>query len=157
LKAVPGDLTRQLTLAADQFIVGRVIPNTSANEIAIVLKTVIAGYHWFTDWGRDAMISLPGLCLNTGRYEDAKKIIAVFARSVSMGMLPNRFQDNNEPPEYNNVMLLWYFNAIYSYLVGLTTEFHSERNSAGIENTWTGISRNTLPDSCTKGWFIICR
>ncbi len=55
------------------------------------LKTIIAGYHWFTDWGRDTMISLPGLCLETGRYEDAKKIISVFAKSVSMGMLPNRF------------------------------------------------------------------
>ena len=63
------------------------------------------------------MISLPGLCLQTGRFEDAKKIIAVFAKSVSLGMLPNRFQDNNEPPEYNNVDgTLWYFNAIYSYL-----------------------------------------
>ncbi len=96
-----------LTLAADQFIVKR----------GDDLKTVIAGYHWFTDWGRDTMISLPGLCLATGRYEDAKKIIAAFAKSVSMGMLPNRFQDNNEPPEYNNVDgTLWYFIAIKKYL-----------------------------------------
>jgi predicted glycogen debranching enzyme len=81
------------------------------------LKTVIAGYHWFTDWGRDTMISLPGLTLSTGRFEDAKKIIAAFAQSVSMGMLPNRFQDNNEPPEYNNVDgTLWYFIAIKKYL-----------------------------------------
>jgi len=63
------------------------------------------------------MISLPGLCLETGRYEDARKIIAVFAQSVSEGMLPNRFQDNNQPPEYNNVDgTLWYFNAVFSYL-----------------------------------------
>lgn len=96
-----------LSLAADQFIVKR-------DE---ELKTVIAGYHWFTDWGRDTMISLPGLTLATGRYEDAKKILSAFARSVSMGMLPNRFQDNNEPPEYNNVDgTLWYFIAIYKYL-----------------------------------------
>jgi len=96
-----------LTLAADQFIVKR----------GEDLKTVIAGYHWFTDWGRDTMISLPGLCLSTGRYEDAKKILAAFAQNVSMGMLPNRFQDNNEPPEYNNVDgTLWYFIAIYKYL-----------------------------------------
>lgn len=99
--------TQQLTLAADQFIVKR-------DED---LKTVIAGYHWFTDWGRDTMISLPGLCLSTGRYDDAKKIIAAFAKNVSMGMLPNRFTDNNEPPEYNNVDgTLWYFVAIYKYL-----------------------------------------
>jgi glycogen debranching enzyme len=81
------------------------------------LASIIAGYHWFTDWGRDTMISLPGLCLSTGRFEDAKKIIKAFAQSVSMGMLPNRFQDNNEPPEYNNVDgTLWYFIAIKKYL-----------------------------------------
>jgi len=98
---------QQLILAADQFIVKR-------DED---LKTVIAGYHWFTDWSRDTMISLPGLCLSTARYEDAKKIIAAFAKNVSMGMLPNRFTDNNEPPEYNNVDgTLWYFVAIYKYL-----------------------------------------
>jgi predicted glycogen debranching enzyme len=96
-----------LTLAADQFIVKR-------DED---LKTIIAGYHWFTDWGRDTMISLPGLCLTTGRYEDAKKIIAAFAKNVSMGMLPNRFQDSDQPPEYNNVDgTLWYFIAVHKYL-----------------------------------------
>jgi predicted glycogen debranching enzyme len=101
------EIVQQLVLAADQFIVKR-------NEN---LKTVIAGYHWFTDWGRDTMISLPGLCLSTGRYEDAKKILAAFADSVSMGMLPNRFQDNGEEPEYNNVDgTLWYFVAVHKYL-----------------------------------------
>jgi glycogen debranching enzyme len=81
------------------------------------LSTIIAGYHWFTDWGRDTMISLPGLTLSTGRFEDAKKIIAAFAKTVSMGMLPNRFQDNGEAPEYNNVDgTLWYFVAVYKYL-----------------------------------------
>jgi predicted glycogen debranching enzyme len=104
----PDDETfRQLVLAADQFIVKR-----DEN-----LKTIIAGYHWFTDWGRDTMISLPGLCLSTGRFDDAKKIIAAFAKSVSQGMLPNRFQDNGEEPEYNNVDgTLWYFIAVYKYL-----------------------------------------
>lgn len=101
------DITRQLILAADQFIVKR----------GDHLKTIIAGYHWFTDWGRDTMISLPGLCLSTGRFTDAKKILSAFAQSVSMGMLPNRFQDNNEPPEYNNVDgTLWYFIAVHKYL-----------------------------------------
>lgn len=96
----------QLILAADQFIVRR----------GDGLKTVIAGYHWFTDWGRDTMISLPGLCLSTGRYDDAKKIIRAFAEAVSEGMLPNRFQDNAQPPEYNNVDgTLWYFIAVYKY------------------------------------------
>lgn len=104
----PEDKTvQQLILAADQFIVKR----------GEDLKTVIAGYHWFTDWGRDTMISLPGLCLSTGRFDDAKKILAAFANSVSQGMLPNRFQDNGEAPEYNNVDgTLWYFISIYKYL-----------------------------------------
>lgn len=102
------ELEKILTLAADQFIVRR----------GDDLKTVIAGYHWFADWGRDTMIALPGLCLATGRYEDAKKIIAAFAASVSEGMLPNRFTDNGAPPEYNNVDgTLWYFIAVYKYLL----------------------------------------
>lgn len=109
-------LLQKLTLAADQFIVKREI--TVAGEIPVSLKTVIAGYHWFTDWGRDTMISLPGLCLCTGRLADAKMILSVFAKSVSEGMLPNRFQDFGQPPEYNNVdATLWYFNAIHAYLL----------------------------------------
>jgi predicted glycogen debranching enzyme len=101
------EIVQQLVLAADQFVVKR----------GEDLKTVIAGYHWFTDWGRDTMISLPGLCLSTGRYDDAKKILAAFAGSVSMGMLPNRFQDNGEEPEYNNADgTLWYFIAVHKYL-----------------------------------------
>jgi len=117
LNGIPDNTLRQLVLAADQFIVKREVPGDTKESLPLALKTVIAGYHWFTDWGRDTMISLPGLCLQTGRYEDAKKIIAVFAKSVSMGMLPNRFLDNTEPPEYNNADgTLWYFNAAYAYL-----------------------------------------
>ena len=102
------EILSQLLLAADQFIVKR-------DED---LKTVIAGYHWFTDWGRDTMISLPGLCLSTGRFEDARKILKEFAKVVSQGMLPNRFQDHGAAPEYNNVDgTLWYFIAIYEYLL----------------------------------------
>lgn len=108
LKDQPEDETlRQFVLAADQFIVKR-------NEDQ---KTIIAGYHWFTDWGRDTMISLPGLTLSTGRFNDAKKILSAFAQSVSMGMLPNRFQEK-DPPEYNNVDgTLWYFIAVYKYML----------------------------------------
>ncbi|HJS54901.1 MAG TPA: amylo-alpha-1,6-glucosidase [Chitinophagaceae bacterium] len=117
LKGQPEDETlQQLILAADQFIVKRTVPQVSPSGRDLVGATVIAGYHWFTDWGRDTMISLPGLTLSTGRLDDAKKIIAAFAQSVSMGMLPNRFQEK-EPPEYNNVDgTLWYFIAVYKYL-----------------------------------------
>jgi len=104
---VVDETTKTLGLAADQFIVQR------DND----LKTIIAGYHWFTDWGRDTMIALPGLTLATGRFEDAKKIIRTFARSASQGLLPNRFPDAEEAPEYNTVdATLWFFVAIYKYL-----------------------------------------
>jgi predicted glycogen debranching enzyme len=97
---------KRLVLAADQFIVKR----------GARLKTIIAGYHWFTDWGRDTMISLTGLCLVTGRFEDAKKILKAFADSISQGMLPNRFPDTGEIPEYNTVdATLWFFYAVFKY------------------------------------------
>jgi predicted glycogen debranching enzyme len=116
LKDSPANkLQQQLILAADQFIVRRHLK--TALEKAVDGATIIAGYHWFTDWGRDTMISLPGLCLSTGRFDDARKIISAFAASVSKGMLPNRFQDDGGEPEYNNVDgTLWYFIAIYKYL-----------------------------------------
>ena len=117
------EIITQLVLAADQFIVKRNIPSRSS-QVASSLETsdsegatIIAGYHWFTDWGRDTMISLPGLCLSTGRFDDARKILSAFGNSVSMGMLPNRFRDYGELPEYNNVDgTLWYFIAVYRYL-----------------------------------------
>lgn len=94
-----------LVLAADQFIVDR-------GEG----KTVIAGYHWFSDWGRDTMIALPGLTLTTRRPEIAKSIISQFAKHISEGMIPNRFPDAGESPEYNTVdATLWYFEAIRAY------------------------------------------
>jgi predicted glycogen debranching enzyme len=121
------ELVQQLTLAADQFIVKRMIQTTESQTFALGGNmewaaeesgaTIIAGYHWFTDWGRDTMISLPGLCLATDRFDDAKKILSAFAKSVSQGMLPNRFRDNGEGPEYNSVDgTLWYFIAVYKYL-----------------------------------------
>ena len=100
----------QLVLAADQFIVDRSIPNISNG------KTIIAGYHWFGDWGRDTMISLPGLTIATGRSEIARSILLTFAKYVDKGMLPNRFPDAGDVPEYNTVdATLWYFEAIRSY------------------------------------------
>jgi predicted glycogen debranching enzyme len=103
---------RQLTLAADQFIVARGDATAPGSG-----TTVIAGYPWFGDWGRDTMIALPGLTLCTGRAADANSILRTFANHVSEGMLPNRFPDGGEPPEYNTVdATLWYFQAIDAYL-----------------------------------------
>ncbi len=101
---------KQLILAADQFIVER--PSLQEPHG----KTIIAGYPWFGDWGRDTMISLPGLTLATGRPEVARSILRTFAKYVDMGMLPNRFPDAGEIPEYNTVdATLWYFEAIRAY------------------------------------------
>jgi predicted glycogen debranching enzyme len=98
---------RQLVLAADQFVARR--PSSDAPDG----MTVIAGYHWFGDWGRDTMIALPGLALATGRPEVAVRVLRTFARFVDHGMLPNRFPDEGEIPEYNTVdATLWWFEAI---------------------------------------------
>ncbi len=100
----------QLVLAADQFIVRRSLSGEPEG------RSVIAGYPWFSDWGRDTMISLPGLTLATGRHELAARILRTFARFVSQGMLPNRFPDEGQAPEYNTVdATLWYFEAIRAY------------------------------------------
>jgi predicted glycogen debranching enzyme len=104
--SVGGELVPALAAAADQFIVAR------GEE-----KTVIAGYHWFSDWGRDTMIALPGLALATNRAEIARSILSEFARHVDQGMLPNRFPDAGERPEYNTVdATLWYFEAVRALL-----------------------------------------
>jgi predicted glycogen debranching enzyme len=103
---VSNPFVQKLVAAADQFVVRR-------GE----LKTIIAGYHWFTDWGRDTMIALPGLTLVTGRFDAAKSILFASAALLDRGMLPNRFPDEGELPEYNSAdSTLWLFEAVRSYL-----------------------------------------
>ncbi|WP_017661191.1 amylo-alpha-1,6-glucosidase [Baaleninema simplex] len=100
----------QLALAADQFIVDRAIAGGSAG------KTVVAGYPWFGDWGRDTAISLPGLTVATGRPEIARPILRTFARYFDRGMMPNLFPDGSCEPAYNTVdAILWYFEALRAY------------------------------------------
>ena len=101
---------RQLVVAADQFIVSRPLKEDPA------ACSIIAGYHWFGDWGRDTMIALPGLTLSTGRPEIARNVLRTFGRFVDRGMLPNVFPDVGETPEYNTAdATLWYFEAIRQY------------------------------------------
>ncbi len=101
---------RQLVLAADQFVVKRPTARDPNG------RSLIAGYHWFSDWGRDTMIALPGLTLTTGRPTIAASILRTYAQFVDMGMIPNRFPDAGEKPEYNTVdATLWYFEAIRAY------------------------------------------
>jgi predicted glycogen debranching enzyme len=97
-------------------------------------QTVIAGYPWFTDWGRDTFISLPGLCLATGRLDTAWQVIASFASHVSEGMVPNRFPDVGEQPEYNTIdASLWFIDAIDRYLTA------SKDEARVLEVAWPAV------------------
>jgi predicted glycogen debranching enzyme len=104
------DWIARLVLAADQFIVGRKMRDGSPGH------SVIAGYHWFSDWGRDTMISLPGLAIETGRPEVARSILLNFADAVDGGMIPNRYPDLGETPEFNTVdATFWFIDAVRAY------------------------------------------
>ena len=108
---------RQLVLAADRFIVRRPLADDPEAH------SVIAGYHWFGDWGRDTMIALPGLTLPTGRPEIARSILRMFSRFVDRGMLPNHFPEAGGAPEYNTAdAALWYFEAIRQYVAATGDE-----------------------------------
>ncbi len=96
----------QLARAADQFLVRR----------GSGLHTILAGYPWFTDWGRDTMIALPGICLVSGKWAEARGIFRAFVEHVDEGLIPNRFPDHGEVPDYNTVdATLWLFTALYKY------------------------------------------
>jgi predicted glycogen debranching enzyme len=113
-------------------------------------KTLIAGYPWFGDWGRDTFIALRGLCIATGRLEDARDILVEWAGTVSQGMLPNRFPDSGERPEFNSVdASLWYIIAVGDYLRAvenrpdLTDDCHTEKLRAAVEAILAGYSNGT--------------
>ena len=123
----------RLIRAADQFIVRRATAEEPDG------MTIIAGYHWFGDWGRDTMIALPGLTLTTGRPEIARRILTTYARFVDRGMLPNRFPDAGNAPEYNTVdATLWYFEAIRAYHAATADDGLIKDVFAVLENivTW---------------------
>lgn len=101
-------LADRLVSAADQFIVHR--ESTG-------LKTVLAGYPWFTDWGRDTMIAFPGVLLATKRFDEAREVLESFSRYARHGLIPNMFPDDGQEPYYNTVdASLWYFHAVHEYL-----------------------------------------
>ena len=113
-------------------------------------KTLIAGYPWFGDWGRDTFIALRGLCIATGRIEDARDILLQWAGAVSQGMLPNRFPDQGEQPEFNSVdASLWYIIAVNDYLLAaekqptLTDDCHTEKLRAAVEAILAGYNEGT--------------
>jgi len=112
-------------------------------------KTIIAGYPWFADWGRDTFIALRGLCLATGRLADARDILLAWTDSVSEGMLPNRFPDNAEQPEYNSVdASLWFIIAVHELLKaangnGVVSSTQKRALQNAVEQILEGYSRGT--------------
>ena len=113
-------------------------------------KTIVAGYPWFTDWGRDTFIALRGLCLATERFDDARDILLEWAGVVSEGMLPNRFPDQGDQPEYNSVdASLWYIIAVHDFLEARKTggrkllEWQKKTLQQAVEAILTGYSQGT--------------
>jgi len=107
---------RILCLAADQFVVRRSGHGSRATSHE-PRTTILAGYPWFADWGRDAFVALPGLLLSTGRFEEAKSVLCTFAQAADQGMIPNRFDDYSGTAHFNSVdASLWFINAAFAYL-----------------------------------------
>jgi predicted glycogen debranching enzyme len=116
----PAGMAAELVLAADQFIItpaGRVEEAARARAMGDEVRTVIAGYHWFTDWGRDTMISLEGLTLCTGRQREAGYILRTFGHYVRDGLIPNMFPEGTKEGLYHTAdATLWFFHAIHRYV-----------------------------------------
>ncbi len=115
-------------------------------------RTLIAGYPWFGDWGRDTFIALRGLCIATDRLEDARDILVEWAGAVSEGMLPNRFPDHGETPEFNSVdASLWYVIAVHEYLsavedrrpASFTADCHTQKLRTAVEEILAGYGSGT--------------
>ena len=110
----------ELVLAADQFIITpttRIEASARAHAAGDELRSVIAGYHWFTDWGRDTMISLEGLTLLTGRYREAEWILKTFANAAKDGLIPNMFPEGKNDGLYHTAdATLWMFQSLHRYL-----------------------------------------
>ncbi|MGH2459646.1 MAG: amylo-alpha-1,6-glucosidase [Chloroflexota bacterium] len=105
---------RDLVVAADQFVI---TARPRSDGVDRPTTGIVAGYHWFGEWGRDALIALPGLLLETGRYVEARDLLRRYAGFVDHGMLPNRIPDEEQTPEYNTIdATLWLFQALDRYL-----------------------------------------
>lgn len=112
-------LGAELVLAADQFVITpgtRAADTTRAHASGDEARTIVAGYHWFTDWGRDTMISLDGLTLHTGRYSEARYILLTFVAHVKDGLIPNFFPDKENEGVYHTAdATMWFFHALNRY------------------------------------------
>lgn len=117
--AVQENFGAELVLAADQFLItpiGRTADQVRAHAVGDEVRSVIAGYHWFTDWGRDTMISLEGLTLSTGRSREAEYILRSFANYIRNGLIPNMFPEGKTSGLYHTAdATLWFFHALGRY------------------------------------------
>jgi glycogen debranching enzyme len=142
------ETARRLAAATDSFVAIRQTPQTAASMLtaepagasgawgAFPGQTILAGYHWFADWGRDAFIALPGILLATRRFDLARRVFATFARSISDGMVPNRFDEYGGTPHYNSIdASLWFVIAADRYI-----------QATGDEDFW----RRTLLPACDR-------
>jgi predicted glycogen debranching enzyme len=131
LRGEAEEVAAELVLAADQFIInpeGRIEDTARAHAAGEEVRTVIAGYHWFTDWGRDTMISLEGLTITTGRCEEAGYILRTFAHYIRDGLIPNMFPEGQKQGLYHTAdATLWFFHAIDRYVsaTGDRTTLHA--------------------------------
>lgn len=133
LRTSDDEFTNDLLVSANQFIVKR--KSTDSDSL-------LAGYHWFTDWGRDTMIAMIPLCIETGKQEVSKSIIQTFLKYLDKGMLPNRFPDSEtDEPEYNTIdATLWLFVVLYRYY----QQFDDRDFIEGILDNLSGIIRHHL-------------
>ncbi len=178
---IPPKWISQLVLAANQFIVDcEASHRHRPTKIYRNGKTIIAGYPWFNDWGRDTMISLPGLTLAIGRPSVARIILRTYAEYVSEGMLPNVFGDSKEKLAYNTVdATLWYFEAVFAYyqntldkslikelfpvLASIVTNYikgtryNIHRDSDGLLYAGEEGSQLTWMDAKVDGWVVTPR
>ncbi len=128
---LPDSLTAELVLAADQFVIKpatRTVDTARARAAGENARSIIAGYHWFTDWGRDTMISLDGLALSTGRAAEARDTLMTFAQHLRDGLIPNLFPEGDQHGLYHTAdATMWFFHAIDRY-VTLTRDVETVRS-----------------------------
>ena len=128
-------LTAELVLAADQFVIKpatRTADTARAKAAGENARSIIAGYHWFTDWGRDTMISLEGLALSTGRAAEARDTLLTFAQHLNQGLIPNLFPEGDQHGLYHTAdATLWFFHAIDRYVTMTRRRRDAARAAAG--------------------------
>lgn len=133
------ETARRLAMASDEFVVQRPFPGQAKSS------TTLAGYHWFADWGRDSFIALPGLLLATGRIRQAKEVFTTFARNISAGMIPNRFDDYTSAAHYNSIdASMWFAAAAERFMQSVGDEqFWKDVLMPAVNSILTGYSNGT--------------